>query len=197
MPNATRASNTVFLHDWDGVTPFSSPPLFYQGMDDFTATTMLAVSHEILAVKDEIQKHYPHMDLSLVRSIQDFFEEAYGQDIGDHSSLRAMFVSNKGYDGLTMPTADGSSYVPLFDHRYFLEDLPCGILVQRGIAELAGVATPTMDKVITWCHERVHKEYLVDGKLQGKDVVTTKTPQRYGYKDLDSFIRANGYDVVC
>ena len=43
-----------------------------------------------------------------------------------------------------MPTKhlETGAFVPLFDHRYFNEDLPCGILVQKGIAELAGVPTP-------------------------------------------------------
>ena len=196
-PNAIAHPSIEYgiLHDWDGVTPFDKPPLFYQGMDDFTAATMQAVSNEILAIKRKIQTQYPTMDLTLVRSIQDFLEESYAQDIVDHSTLRTMFVTHKGYDGLTLPTettADGK-YLPLFDHRYFHEDLPCGLLVQRGIAELAGVPTPVMDKIILWCQARVHKEYLVAGKLQGKDMGTTKTPQRYGYKDLASFIHANGY----
>ena len=186
------------LRNWDGVTPFSKPPLFYQAIDDFTANTMEQVSNEILQVKAAIQKIYPGIDLKLVRTIEEFFEEAYAEDIADHSSLRNMFVSNKGYDGLTMPTSvtESGEYLPLFDHRYFNEDLPCGILVQKGIAQLAGVATPVMDKVIKWCQERVGKEYIVNGsQLAGKDLDTTKTPQRYGFTDLRSFVTANGYDA--
>lgn len=123
------------------------------------------------------------------------FESAYYDDIADHSSLRAMFVSNKGYDGLTMPCIHekNGGYLPLFQHRYFSEDLPCGILVQKGIAELAGVETPVIDKVIYWCQDKVGKEYLIDGKLQGKDLATTKTPQRYGFTDLKTFVDVNGY----
>ena len=118
-------------------------------------------------------------------------------DIADHSSLQRMFVTNKGYDGLTMPTKEVESggYLPLFDHRYLNEDLPCGILVQKGIAELAGVLTPVMDEIICWCQDRCvpPKEYLVDGELKGKDVATTKAPQRYGFQDLKTFMEANRY----
>lgn len=95
-----------------------------------------------------------------------------------------------------MPTKhlETGAFVPLFDHRYFNEDLPCGILVQKGIAELAGVPTPMIDQVIRWCQERCGKEYFMEnGKVCGKDLATTKTPQRYGYVDLDTFIRDNGY----
>lgn len=202
-PNGIAHPSILYglLRDWDGTTPFEQPPLFYQGMDDYTAGILEAVSNEILLVKAQIQKRYPRVDLGLVRSIDEFFEEAYAEDIGDHSSLQRMFVSNKGYDGLVMPTQrvvdpDGrEGYLPLFDHRYLTEDLPCGILVQKGIAELAGVPTPLMDRVIEWCEEKApgQKEYLVNGKLCGKDVAYTKAPQRYGFTDLESFMTANGY----
>lgn len=203
-PNSIAHPSILYglLRNWDGVTPFPKPPLFYQALDDFTANIMNEVSNEILLVKAKILKEYPNIDLDLIRSIGEFFEEAYADDIADHSSLRNMFVSNKGYDGLTMPTqmvtteSGQEGYLPLFDHRYLNEDLPCGILVQKGIAQLAGVPTPVMDKVIAWCQDRCvpPREYIVDGnKLMGKDLVTTKTPQRYGFNDLKTFMEANGY----
>jgi hypothetical protein len=182
------------LRNWDGKTPFEKPPLFYHGMDDFTADTMEAVSNEIMSIKQKIEELYPGIDLDMVVTLREMFEHAYTDDIADHSSLRAMFLTNKGYDGLTMPCIHGEEgYIPLFDHRYFSEDLPCGILVQKGIAELAGVLTPKIDEVICWCQDKVGKTYLVDGSLTGKDVQTTKTPQRYGFKDIYTFMKVNGY----
>ena len=93
----------------------------------------------------------------------------------------------------TKQTPQGGGFLPQFDHRYLTEDLPCGILVQKGIAELAQVATPSIDKVITWCQTKCNKEYLIDGRLQGKDIIETKTPQRYGFTSLQSFMENNGY----
>jgi hypothetical protein len=68
-----------------------------------------------------------------------------------------------------------------------------GLLVTRGIAELAGVPTPNMDDVINWCQERMGKEFLVDGKFVGKDIPSTRSPQTYGFHDLDHFLKANRY----
>jgi len=68
-----------------------------------------------------------------------------------------------------------------------------GLIVTRGIAELAGVKTPHMDDVILWCQEMLGKEYLVDGELKGKDLEHTRAPQRYGFKNLDSFMDVNHY----
>jgi hypothetical protein len=47
-----------------------------------------------------------------------------------------------------------------------------------------------MDEVITWAQERLGREYLVDGKLAGRDVKYSRAPQRYGFQDLDSMINA-------
>ena len=68
-----------------------------------------------------------------------------------------------------------------------------GLVVTRGIAELAGVSTPHMDEVIIWCQEMIGKEYLVNGKLAGADLHSTRAPQHYGYTDLDTFMEVNHY----
>ena len=60
-------------------------------------------------------------------------------------------------------TADGK-YLIDFKFRYMQEDLPFGLVVMKGIASIAGVETPTMDKVIMWAQ-----------KVMGKLSVTSKT----------------------
>jgi len=84
-------------------------------------------------------------------------------------------------------------YVPDFQARYLSEDVPFNLLVTRGMAELAKVKTPMIDQVLTWAQERLGKEYLVDGQLCGKDLSDTRTPQRYGFNDLDEIIHEMNY----
>ena len=67
------------------------------------------------------------------------------------------------------------------------------MIVIRGIAELAGVSTPMLDEVIMWCQKVMGKEFLVDGKVSGKDLHMTRCPQMYGFIDLDTFMMANHY----
>ena len=69
------------------------------------------------------------------------------------------------------------------------------MIVIRGIAELAGVLTPMMDEIILWCQSKMKQEFLKDGKVAGKDVKETRSPQRYGFTDLDTFMTENGYIV--
>lgn len=82
---------------------------------------------------------------------------------------------------------------------YLTEDLPHGLAVLRGIAEICGVETPTMDKVsarrqqlqsnlchqvLTWAQDKIGESYLVDGKIQGKDVAKSGCPQRFGITNI-------------
>ena len=84
-------------------------------------------------------------------------------------------------------TEDGK-YLPNFNYRYLTEDLPYGLTVLKGIAQIAGVATPKMDHVIQWAQEKIGKSFIVDGKLSGPDITITRCPQRYGFNTLDDIL---------
>jgi hypothetical protein len=186
-----------FYRNWDG-KPFEEPPLFYCGADEYTGETLAKVSDEVLNIRTKIQEKHPELDLSSLHHVRDWMLTSYGDDIGDKTNIHTMLISNKGYRGLTHPTRkneeDGkTTYMPDFKYRYFTEDIPMGLCVTRGIAELAGVPTPYMDMVISWCQSVMDKEYLVNGKFVGKDISGTRSPQAYGFSDLDEFLRANNY----
>jgi hypothetical protein len=176
--------------NWDG-QPFDEAPLFYQGIDAHTAEVLQKLSDEIQALRAAFEASFPHVDLSSVRSLADWLCHSYADDIEDTSSLQTYFVTNRSYAGLKVPMRPlNGGLVPDFQARYLSEDVPFALLATRGIAELAGVPTPTMDEVITWAQERLGVEYLVDGKLSGRDVKDSRAPQRYGFQDLDSMINA-------
>ena len=187
-----------YYHDKDPNKPMDEPPLFYQGATEYTGEMLDKCSDEVLEIKRVLKEKYPNMDMSALTHVRDWMIRSYGDDIGDQSNLFRMLVTNKGYRGLTHPTIETEiggekKFLPNFQYRYFSEDLPCGLLVTRGIAELAGVETPNIDKVLIWAQKMMGKEYLVDGKLCGKDVASTRSPQRYGFKDLETFMAANHY----
>nr|BAF36491.1 strombine/alanopine dehydrogenase [Marphysa sanguinea] len=176
-------------HKWDG-NPVNEPPLFYNGLDEFSAQTMSSVSDEILAVASSLMKQRPQVDLTNVAHIWQWYLRVYADDIGDKTSLFTTIRTNAAYSGLTHPTTktDDGKFVPDFKHRYLMEDIPFGLLVSKGIAEVAGVPTPTIDSVISWAQQKMGKEYIVNGKLAGKDVSSTRCPQRYGLTTVDAIL---------
>lgn len=187
-----------FYRNKDITKPFDEPPLFYYGADEYTGDKLSDVSDEVIELGRVLLQKYPTLTLDALHHVSEWMLRSYGDDIGDKTSIYTMLRTNKGYRGLTHPMRevqiDGKiKYLPNFKYRYFTEDLPMGLIVTRGIAELAGVPTPHMDDVIMWCQEMLGKEYLVNGKLEGKDVDSTRAPQHYGFTDLDTFMRVNNY----
>mmetsp|Transcript_13026 Transcript_13026/g.36665 ORF Transcript_13026/g.36665 Transcript_13026/m.36665 type:complete len:426 (+) Transcript_13026:482-1759(+) len=198
-----------YYRDKDVTQPWDEPPLFYQGADEYTGYLLGAISDEVLELKRVLTKDkYPDgtLDLSSLHHVREWMMRSYGDDIADTSSIHTMLQTNKGYKGLTHPMRtvvageeSKPQYLPNFGYRYFSEDVPMGLIVTRGIAELAGVPTPNMDRVLLWCQDRMGKEYLQKDKdtgrltLTGKDLGTTRAPQTFGYTDLDTFMKTNQY----
>jgi hypothetical protein len=184
-----------FYRNKDITEPFDEPPLFYYGADEYTGDKLSKVSDEVLEIKKVLLEKYPGLSLDGLHHVKHWMLTSYGDDIGDKTSIYTMLRTNKGYNGLTHPMRevemDGKTkYLPNFRYRYFTEDIPMGLVVTRGIAELAGVATPHMDEVIVWCQNMLEKEYInPDGKLAGKDLNETRCPQRYGMVTLDLLMK--------
>lgn len=161
-------------------------PLFYQGVDDHTADLLQAMSDEVQAVAARLDERIPFFSASEVTPLLQWLLAAYPHDIADGATLRAAFNSNRAYSGLRLPTVrlPGGAYGVDFKARYLSEDIPYGLVVLRGIAQLAGVPTPAIDNVIVWAQERLAHCYLRDGDLCGPDVVRTRAPQAYGMNTI-------------
>ena len=202
-PNAAAHPTISYgcYREKDLTKPFDEPPLFYQGVDEATGEMLSTVSDECMELKRVLMTKYGDrsLDLSAMIHIKDTLFVYYYDKLGDKTNISTMLQTSSAHRGLLHPMRevdtppDGKKYMPDFKNRYFTEDLPCGMIVIRGIAELAGVATPMMDEIILWCQSHMGKEYLKDGKVIGKDVKETRSPQRYGYTDLDLFMEENNY----
>lgn len=171
--------------DWDG-KPLQKEPLFYQGIDERQADLLSKVSDELIATGKMLEQLKEGIYMSQVIHIFDWYKTYYKDQITDKSCLMMAMRTNSAYDGLVHPmikTEEG--YIPNFNYRYTTEDIPYGLVVMKGIAEIAGVDTPVMDEIIAWAQQKLDKEYIVGSKLSGKDVGTTRAPQSYGLKTVD------------
>jgi hypothetical protein len=191
-PNAYSHPPIMFgrWRSWNGVA-LDAPPLFYQGVDEETAALLEEISDEVVATSRAIMREHPGVDLSQVIPMYEWDIGCYGPDIADKTNLMTALRTNAGYDGMTHPMIrrDNGDYVPDFSHRFLTEDVPFGLVVIRGIAELAGVPTPQMDRVLCWSQHAMGREYLLGKELRGRDVAFTRAPQRYGYS-LDDILVA-------
>jgi len=174
--------------DWDG-KPLDHEPLFFQGVDENTAGLLEKISDEVVGISRRIMAEYPEIDLSQVVRMYDWDIAHYSDQIADKTNLMTALRTNALYQGRAHPMVQtiNGQYIPDFNHRFLLEDIPC-LAVIRGIAEIAGVETPNLDMVLLWGQEKLDKEYLVGSKLIGKDLATTRCPQRYGITTIEELL---------
>mmetsp|Transcript_28323 Transcript_28323/g.61823 ORF Transcript_28323/g.61823 Transcript_28323/m.61823 type:complete len:411 (+) Transcript_28323:46-1278(+) len=175
---------------WDGQA-LAEKPLFYQGVDDYTEDVLTKVSDEVQAVRKKIEELIPGLDLKDACSLHQWYLDSYDGQMEDSSTLKKSMNTCSAYTGLTHPMlGDAPNYMPDLKYRYVAEDVPTGLCFTKGVAELLDVPTPQMDKVMTWAQGVLGKEFLVDGKMAGKDLAMTRAPQAVGIKDADAFFTA-------
>ncbi len=173
---------------WDG-KPLPEQPLFYETVSESAADLLRRMSGELLAVCRALEGGVPGLRLSAVMPLVLSIRMAYGADVLDGSTLRSAIATNRAYAGIRTPMRQvEGGWVPDFGSRFFWEDIPHGLVVVRGIADLVGVNTPTIDEVLTWAQKQMGREYLVDGKLAGKDIATSGAPGRFGIARTEDLV---------
>merc|ERR1711953_629115 len=166
-------------------------PLFYETWDDESSKWVQAISDERTAVWKAICAQYPDAgEPDQVPAIKPYIESIYAGQIAKTATLAECFNTNDGLKGFKCPMkeVEEGKWVPDFANRYFTEDIPEGLCMYKGIADLAGVETPIIDEILAHFQGFMGKEYLKDGKLAGSNVSETKSPQRYGKNTLEELL---------
>jgi hypothetical protein len=161
-------------------------PLFYESMSDFGAEYIQKATDEARALCVAMEKRCGIELLKDVPDIGEFVISVYGDVIEDRSCLRTIFSTCDGYKGFGTPMLQvEGGWIPDFNSRYFTEDIPHGLCVYRGIADLLDMELPVIDEVLAWAQGLMGKEYIKDGRLAGKDVGETYAPQVFGAKTIE------------
>jgi hypothetical protein len=186
-PNASVHPPVMYSRwkDWDGL-PLAEAPGFYTEIDELAAGLIAGISRECTTIAQEIMVAHPEADLLQVISAHEWELDAYGPLIADKTSLMAALRTNSAHAGARHPMTEiaPGQFAPDFGHRFLAEDIPFGLVVVRGIAEIAAVETPTIDLVLAWSQERLGRRYLTGAGFDGADIASSRAPQRYGLTTL-------------
>ena len=175
--------------DYEDGRIYKDNPLFYEEMDDFSADCIQEVSNELQNICKCIEEKSSVRLLQDILPIGELTQRIYPGQIDDVSGLKQIFRTNFGYKSFrTSMTKVDNGWIPDFSNRYFTEDIPFGLCIYKGIAEILGLETPMTDIIINWAQKHMGKEYLVNGKLDGKDVQETNAPQRFGINNIDDLV---------
>ncbi len=175
------------LHEYKEGDTLPGNPFFYEDMDDFSANLIEQCDVELQNAIHMIEEKGGLDGLSNECPPQpERIKKTYHNTIADMSSYRSCFATNAAYKGIRCPflKQNDGTFLPDFTNRYFTEDIPGGSCMMKGINELCGLETPTIDKVVTFFQKFLGKEYIVNGTLDGKNAAETKAPQNYGFTTL-------------
>lgn len=79
--------------------------------------------------------------------------------------------TNKAYSMARTPHLKvGNGVAPIVNHRVVQDDIGWGLCVLVSIADRLNVPTTTMKWLIEWHQNFMGKDFIRNGKLQGKDV---------------------------
>ncbi|OLP89039.1 Octopine dehydrogenase [Symbiodinium microadriaticum] len=171
---------------WDG-NPKDEAPLFYQGVDDFTETVLTGMTDEVQLLCRKMEEVAQGLDMKDACTLKQWYLDCYDGQMKDTSSLKACMNTNAAYDGLKHPCKEvDGKFMPDLKYRYLAEDIPTGLCFAKGLAEIVGLETPTIDKVMKWGQECIGLEIMVDGKMTGKDLAKTRAPQGMGITTLEA-----------
>jgi NAD/NADP octopine/nopaline dehydrogenase-like protein len=175
--------------DWNGA-PLDHEPLFYEAVDERAAGLISEIGQEIIAIARHIMMMHPDVDLSGIIPKYDWYIKSYGPGIADKSTLMTAIRTNSSYRGIRHPMIEATpgKFIPDFHYRFLAEDVPFGLVVSRGIGEIVGVPTPTIDLIVRWSQEWLGKTYLTPHGLTGPDLAATRSPQRYGFATLNGLL---------
>lgn len=177
--------------DWDGKTPYREDqiPLLYEQTDDFSADWMQILDDEIQAIKSAILSRYPDYDLSAIIPMKDRIIKQYGEQVKDRTNLKTVFCSNIGYSTLKFPTLQvEGGVIPNIEGRFFWEDIPFGLCILKDISNILGLETPGFDKMIGWHQKFMNKQFIINGKLNPKELGNTGAPSRYGIRTVEELL---------
>jgi opine dehydrogenase len=149
---------------------FSSIPYFIAGWTDEASELFLQMDEELQCVCRSLP-----VDLACVKTLLQHYE------IPNASLLtwRIRSISAQATRMAPMRKVVGGYAINL-QSPYLQEDFPYGLAVLRAVAELAGVTTPTMDKLLHW-YERISSTQLFAGdSLRGRDARGLPLPWNFG-----------------
>jgi opine dehydrogenase len=176
---------------WDG-KPLPEKPLFYEEVSELSSYFLQRCDDEVQWIKRAIESG-TGINLEPVWPLRLNLKKVYGPLVEDNRTLMKALRTNQAYKTIRtplkevpMPGVQGKlGYTVDLQHRFFLEDIPFGLVVLSDLGALLGVQTPMINEILLWAQRLMGKEYLDSaGKLKGKDMKETGAPSVWGIAGL-------------
>ena len=157
-------------------------PLFYEEWGNDASSMLISLDDELISIFKELNYKDNFSE-------NDFERIKLRYNITKPSELTEKIRTAPGFKGINSPMLDvENGCIPDLKSRYFIEDVDFGLCIIKSFAQILNIEVPTVDKVIYWAQNLLGKEYLVNGKLNGKDSKNLVIPQNIGINSKDELI---------
>lgn len=158
----------------EGKTIYNRNPYFYEEWSTIASTELLKLDEELELIFNAFNENndFDPADIEKIKS---------RYKIETPEELSKKINNAPGFIGIDSPMVEvEGGYIPDKNSRYFIEDIKFGLCILKAFAEIFDLETPEIDKIATWGQKFLGKEYIVNGKLSGKDVPELTIPQNRG-----------------
>jgi hypothetical protein len=165
-------------------------PHFYADVSDDMGAFIEGLSAEIVTVARKIEADsMGRLDLSGVLSIHEWLKISYPTQTKDLGTVASSFRTGP-IQARKAPVIEigPDQFAPNFKYRYLSEDVPYGIAVSKAMAELAGIATPSLDAILRWAEDKLDVRYFEGDKLGTVDTRSLPFPQNYRVLSLADLV---------
>lgn len=142
----------------------------YRDMSELAGNILQAIDDEMQAIKTAYFESTGCRSCLSVLALRDRLLIQYGDQIKDKSTMAKLVGTNAAYAMAKTPMIRTPSGVaPNAKHRVVVDDIGWGLCVLVSIADRLNVPTYMMKMLINWHQDLMGKEYLVNGRLVGRD----------------------------
>jgi hypothetical protein len=142
----------------------------YRDMSELAGNILQAIDDEMQNIKSAYFEKTQNSSCMSILSLRDRLLVQYGDQIKDKSTMAKLVGTNAAYSMAKTPlirTANGVAPNP--KHRVVVDDIGWGLCVLISIADCLDVPVHMMKMLVNWHQELMGKEFLVNGRLIGKD----------------------------
>ena len=172
------------FHDYvEGESVYDRNPYFYEEWGTMASSELLKLDEELELIFNafNINNDFDANDIEKIKT---------RYNIETPEELSEKINTAPGFIGIDSPMVKvEGGYIPDKNSRYFIEDIQFGLCILKAFAEILDVKTPEIDKIATWGQNFLGKEYVVNGRLNGKDINELTIPQNKGINTTEELIK--------
>lgn len=160
---------------------FKEKILFYSSWDNKSSTIFKKCDDEVMLICKNLKEQ--NIINKGIISLMEYYES----DTPGKLTKKLNSIESLKNIRLKMKELDKNSYVLDETDRFLTEDIPFGLLMFKGIAEILNIDTPNINMVIEWAQKILKKDYIKNGRII--DYRNTGCPQKFGIFTLEDLKR--------